>query len=80
MPAATAFAERVRSAIESSRVRIPEGATLNVTISAGVSTIPSCADTLNEAIRIADNRLYAAKRAGRNCVVDSDSDLARSAA
>ena len=80
LPAATAFAERVRVAIEQSRVRIADQATISATISAGVAAIPSCADNLPEAISIADNRLYAAKRSGRNCVMDNDTQSARSAA
>ena len=80
LPAVTAFAERVRVAIDESRIRIRENATISATISAGVAAIPSCAQSLPEAIRIADNRLYAAKRAGRNCVIDSDSQSVRSAA
>ena len=78
--AVAAFAERVRLAIEKSHVRIGEEATISVTISAGVAVIPSDADSLPEAIRIADNRLYAAKRAGRNCVIDFGTEFARSAA
>ncbi len=80
LPAVKAFAERVRVAIEKSLVRIGDDATISATISAGVAAIPSCAATLPEAISIADNRLYAAKRAGRNCVIDSDTEFARSAA
>lgn len=75
-----AFAERVRAAIELAHVEVGEGVTVHVTISAGVATVPSCADSLNEAIRVADDRLYAAKHAGRNRVVSDDLALGRSAA
>ena len=53
-----------------------------ITVSAGVASIPSCGETLNEALRVADDRLYAAKRAGRNRVVHSnlEDDDARNAA
>ncbi len=40
---------------------------IKVTISVGVACIPQCAGTVQEAIRIADERLLLAKRA-RNCV------------
>jgi diguanylate cyclase (GGDEF)-like protein len=78
--AVTGFAERVRLAIERSRLTVDEGIAVSITISAGVAAIPSCADSLNEALRIADDRLYAAKHGGRNLVVYTDSDERRSAA
>lgn len=74
------FAERVRAAIENTTLAVDEELSVNITVSAGVAAIPSCADSLNEALRIADDRLYAAKRAGRNLVVHSDLDVRRSAA
>ncbi len=82
LDAVAGFAERVRVAIEKTRVTISEELTLSITVSAGVSAIPSCADSLNDALRIADDRMYAAKRAGRNQVVrtDAESDDQRSAA
>jgi hypothetical protein len=39
-----------------------------VTISAGIATLPDCAATIGEAIRAADEALYAAKRGGRDRV------------
>lgn len=66
------FAERVRVAIGEARVQIGDDARISVTISAGVAAIPSCADSLQDAIRVADDRLFIAKRAGRNRVVGSD--------
>ncbi len=74
LEAVTGFAERVRVAIEKARVPVKDEMSISVTVSAGVATIPLCADSLNEALRIADDRLYAAKRAGRNRVVATDSD------
>lgn len=74
------FAERVRSAIERETVLVGEDVSVVVTVSAGVASVPSCADSLNEALRTADDRLYAAKRAGRNLVVHTDLDVRRSAA
>jgi diguanylate cyclase (GGDEF)-like protein/PAS domain S-box-containing protein len=74
------FGERVRIAIERTRVPISDDISIGVTVSAGVAAVPSCGDSLNEALRIADDRLYAAKRAGRNRVIHTDSDERRSAA
>lgn len=74
------FAERVRVAVENLRLPLSDGRTIAITISAGVAAVPQCADSLNEALRIADDRLYAAKRAGRNQVVADDSGIQRSAA
>ncbi len=78
--AVTGFAERVRAGIEKSRLHVVDDITLSITVSAGVAAIPSCADSLNEALRVADDRLYAAKHGGRNLVVSTDSDERRSAA
>ncbi len=80
LDAVTRFAERVRSALESSRIQVDDDISLTMTVSAGVAAIPSCADSLNEALRVADDRLYAAKRAGRNRVVSTDATTRRSAA
>lgn len=63
------FAERVRLAIAGTELPLSDEIRIHVTISAGVASLPSCADSLNEAIRVADDRLYAAKRGGRNQVV-----------
>jgi len=80
LAAVTRFAERVRSALESARIQVDGDISLTMTVSAGVAAIPTCADSLNEALRVADDRLYAAKRAGRNRVVSTDTTTRRSAA
>ncbi len=82
LAAVTGFAERARTAIEKLRVDAGDGLSLSITVSGGVAAIPSCADSLNEALRIADDRLYAAKRAGRNRIINDDtgSEDQRSAA
>lgn len=43
-----------------------------VTISAGVSDFPRCGTTRDDIVRAADDSLYIAKQAGRNCVMSSD--------
>lgn len=80
LEAARRFAERARTAVEHARIPLSDDASITITVSAGVAAIPSCADSLNEALRIADDRLYAAKREGRNRVVHAESDQFRSAA
>jgi diguanylate cyclase (GGDEF)-like protein len=70
-----AVAERMRHAI-ASQPEIIGGTTLNLTISAGVAStdlFPSA--TTEELISRADVALYAAKDAGRNCVVQATPDL-----
>jgi diguanylate cyclase (GGDEF)-like protein/PAS domain S-box-containing protein len=76
----TGFAERVRHAFGDARLRVGPHLRLSVTVSAGVAAVPACADSLEEAIRIADDRLFIAKRAGRNRVVSSNDAQERSAA
>ncbi len=67
---AVRFAERIRGAVE--RLEIPNEKTLlKVTVSAGVSSVAEIAEGARnpEALfRLADERLYAAKSAGRNRV------------
>jgi two-component system, cell cycle response regulator len=62
----TELGERLRSAICQSPLAIGDGRTLTITISVGCSLGPL--DTLYEAIRVADEALYEAKRTGRNRV------------
>jgi len=62
-------AEQVRKAIESLVFHCEDGTSAKVTISVGVhSLIPTVTDTIPELVAKADNALYAAKEAGRNCV------------
>lgn len=80
LAAVTAYAERAREAIADETVVVGNEVPINVTISAGVAALPSCADSLQEGIRIADDRLYISKRSGRNRVVASDESIRRGAA
>jgi diguanylate cyclase (GGDEF)-like protein len=43
-----------------------QGRTFNVTVSGGIATYPIDGRTLDELVQVADQRLYAAKQAGRN--------------
>ena len=69
LEATAAFAERVRAATAVAEVIVAGEIAVHVTVSAGVAAIGSCADSLQDAIRVADDRLYGAKNQGRNRVV-----------
>jgi diguanylate cyclase (GGDEF)-like protein len=63
---ATALAERLADRMRESEVPLRDGGSMGVTISAGVSTIPDCADDLESLVDAADRALLRAKRAGKN--------------
>ncbi len=67
---ATAFAERLRRAIEIMDIPFDDNS-LNITVSAGVATYTAGSNsmTINEFIDTADKALYEAKNSGRNKVV-----------
>lgn len=65
-------AERLRLAIENSKVPLPSGGLpLTMTISIGVSSMTSKDDNIDVLISKADKALYEAKKAGRNKVCAS---------
>ncbi|MGI9481770.1 MAG: PleD family two-component system response regulator [Hyphomicrobiales bacterium] len=70
MAAACSIAERLRKSIsdEPFDIGLPEG-TFNLTVSIGLSSLDSIAETPGELIKRADIALYEAKRSGRNRVV-----------
>jgi diguanylate cyclase (GGDEF)-like protein len=59
------LAETIRQAVANS----PEGQSLGLTVSIGVATVSSEADSLTSLFAVADQRLYQAKSEGRNRVV-----------
>ncbi|MFI5337976.1 MAG: GGDEF domain-containing protein, partial [Opitutales bacterium] len=62
--------ERLRALLVENPCLLPaQNLTVEVTISAGVATVPEDADTLEQFITAADTALYTAKRLGRNRVV-----------
>lgn len=63
------IAERMRKAVESSKINTPSHGELSVTISVGVAIYPFDAPDPRTLIARADAALYEAKRAGRNRVV-----------
>jgi two-component system cell cycle response regulator len=66
---AVAFAERLRSKIESNPFAIGRGQELHLTISVGVTTFPGAAgNTAEDLLDCADQALYRAKQDGRNLV------------
>lgn len=68
--AATALAERIRSAVAAARFSVATSPTpLQVTMSFGVACFPSDAQTRPDLIHAADVAVYQAKFQGRNCVV-----------
>lgn len=72
---AKALAERIRARIAAKEILLPKGRTLRMTASLGVSSGVADEMTNFEMLQsIADNRLYRAKRSGRNQVCASDED------
>jgi len=66
-------ANRMRKAIESDTLAMDEY-TINVTISIGISSFPKDSKDWKKLIKIADERLYIAKKRGKNRVVAEDED------
>ncbi len=68
MQAAQMLAERIRDQIDQLRVQTARGE-VHVTVSMGLAEGNSSDDSIERVIDRADQALYAAKRAGRNCIV-----------
>ncbi len=69
--AALAHAKRVLKAISSERFTF-DGICINLTISVGIARVEPEVASLTQLLKIADARLYQAKKAGRNCIVCTD--------
>jgi two-component system, cell cycle response regulator len=65
----TELAERLRQSIAGLPMRPNESAWVGITVSVGAASLPEHADSVAELVTFADNALYAAKHAGRNCSV-----------
>lgn len=61
-------ADRLRKRVEELVLRSHDGREINVTISIGVSELPSHGETFDQLLSQADNALYRAKERGRNRV------------
>lgn len=61
-------AERIRKLVEQEAFQLPDGKNISLTISAGVTCYPKCADNSKTMIARADQTLYMAKQQGRNQV------------
>jgi len=68
--AARLVAERLRAAIEGDRYSLPNHS-VTVTASIGLAVTPIPPEPLAELLERSDRALYAAKAAGRNCVVEA---------
>lgn len=65
---ASAVLERVREAVEKTVVTLDSGEVINPTVSIGATTSETN-DDVSSIYRRADQALYKAKHAGRNCIV-----------
>jgi two-component system, cell cycle response regulator len=65
---AQAVAERIRKTVEESGFLGEEGPALKFTVSIGIALFPNHARTKKEVMDMADQAMYAAKSASRNCV------------
>ncbi len=63
------IAERLRRNIASAPFRLPNGTSINVTVSVGVATARSSGETVDNLLKRADDGLYQAKQQGRNQVI-----------
>ncbi len=60
-------ADRLRHAIAEAPFQLPDGSEINMTASVGVACFPHCAEHAESMVACADQALYLAKRAGRDC-------------
>jgi diguanylate cyclase (GGDEF)-like protein len=72
-----AAAERLRLAISGTPMEVNDQVALAITVSAGAVSAPANGSTVEALVAVADQALYAAKRAGRNRLVTGDYDLSQ---
>jgi diguanylate cyclase (GGDEF)-like protein len=61
-------AERLRAAVACKRITLADGREIAITISIGVAALAGTDSNIEAALQRADQALYAAKRAGRDCI------------
>jgi len=61
--------EQIRGLIKELKIRHGDELLGTIAVSAGIAAAPEHGSTAAELLRAADNALYAAKQAGRDCVV-----------
>lgn len=64
-------AERIRTHIEKTAVPLKNGS-VNITVSMGIHTMQETKLTARELISLADQKMFAAKKSGKNLIVDRD--------
>ncbi len=72
LDAARSKLEAMRAMLKSERIEIANGASVQVTISAGISAWPDDGADATRLLEVADTRMLAGKRAGRDTVVAAD--------
>jgi diguanylate cyclase (GGDEF)-like protein len=72
MPESTQAEAEKRLKRITARIRSQPLEGLPLTVSVGVASCPHDADVGNSLLRVADHRLYAAKRGGRNRIVGAE--------
>lgn len=72
---AMAAAEKLRAATEALRVPLPDGGSLTLTISIGVSRLTAGDESIYDALNRADAALYRAKTSGRSRVESGEGEL-----
>ena len=62
--------DQIRQGIERATLEAQDsGLAIRVTVSTGIAWLPGDGDSVSDVLACADKRLYAAKAAGRNCIV-----------
>jgi diguanylate cyclase (GGDEF)-like protein len=71
-PAAFSAAERLRQRVAATKIPLTEHYQVSITVSIGLAGSRAEDDAIESIVQRADHALYAAKQAGRNCVVSAD--------
>ncbi len=69
------LAERLCNDIAEHSILLAGGKELNITVSVGIASYPEHAQSWEDLLKAADSAMYAAKRAGRNCVRTAENTI-----